>query len=68
MSVVICRGLIAAGGPDGTLTQATLYLGVFAALGCVFGQIAEATIEESVRAGLEQRLNAAQPANKEATA
>ena len=70
MTVVICRGWLAAGGPEGTLTQATIYLVLFAALGALLGRIAEATIDESVRMGLEQKLNlhAAATANKEAPA
>ena len=56
MSVVIFRGWLAAGGPEGTLTQAILYLALFAVLGAILGYIAQATIDESVRASLEQQL------------
>jgi hypothetical protein len=70
MTVVICRGWLAAGGPEGTLTQAIVYLVLFAVLGAVLGRIAEATIDESVRAGLEQKLNlhVAETANQESPA
>jgi hypothetical protein len=56
MTVAICRGWLASGGVEGTLWCAVLYLLGFAILGAVVGHIAQATIDESVRAGLEQQL------------
>jgi hypothetical protein len=56
MTVVICRGWLGNGGVEGTLTQATVYLVVFAVIGAILGQIAQATIDEAVRAKLEQQL------------
>ena len=68
MTVAICRGWLASGGVEGTLSSAILYLLLFAILGAVLGHIAQATIDESVRAGLEQQLVqlAAQGGHKEA--
>ena len=70
MAVVICRGWLASGGVQGTLTAATMYLLLFAVLGAILGQIAQATIDESVREGLQEQLThlAAQGGNKEAAA
>ena len=56
MAVVICRGWLDSGGVEGTLTQAIVFLFVFALVGAVLGQVAQATIDESVRAKLEQQL------------
>jgi hypothetical protein len=56
MAVVICRGWLASGGVEGTLTSATLQLLLFAILGAILGQIAQRTIDESVREGLELQL------------
>ena len=56
MAVVICRGWLASGGVEGTLTLAIVYLAVFALLGAILGHIAQTTIDESVRARLEQQL------------
>ena len=68
MTVAICRGWLASGGVEGTLSSAILYLLLFAILGAVLGHIAQATIDDSVRAGLEQQLIqlAAQGGQKEA--
>ncbi len=70
MTVAICRGWLASGGVEGTLLFAVLYLLLFATLGAILGHIAQATIDESVRARLEQQLAhlAAQGGNKEAAA
>ena len=56
MAVVICRGWLASGGVESTLWTATASLLLFSALGALIGQIAQATVDESVRAQLEQEL------------
>jgi hypothetical protein len=56
MAVVICRGMIASGGVEGTLTSALMYLALFAAVGATLGHIAQSTVEESVRSKIEQQL------------
>ena len=56
MAVVICRGWLDSGGVEGTLTQATLYLALFAVVGAILGHLAQTTIDESVRAKLQQQL------------
>jgi hypothetical protein len=70
MTVVICRGWLGSGGVEGTLTLATIYLVLFAVLGAVLGHLAQTTIDESVRAKLEQQLtrHARPERNKEAAA
>ncbi len=57
MTVVICRGWLASGGVEGTLTQAVLYLAIFSVVGALIGHLAQTTIDESVRAKLEQQLS-----------
>jgi hypothetical protein len=57
MTVVICRGWLNAGGVEGTLSLATISLAGFALLGAILGHIAQTTIDQSVRAKLEQELN-----------
>jgi hypothetical protein len=61
MCVVICRGWLGSGGVEGTLTLAIAYLALFAALGAILGHLAQTTIDESVRAKLEQELAQHQP-------
>ncbi len=56
MAVVIGRGLVSAGGVEGTLTSATVSLAAFAVLGAILGHLAQNTIDESVRTRLEQQL------------
>ncbi len=56
MAVVICRGWLGSGGVDGTLSLATVYLVVFSIIGALIGQLAQTTIDESVRSKLEQQL------------
>jgi hypothetical protein len=56
MAVVICRGWLGSGGIEGTLTLATTYLVLFAALGAILGHLAQSTVDDSVRAKLEQEL------------
>jgi hypothetical protein len=58
MAVVICRGLIGSGGVESILTPAIAYLAVFSVVGAIIGQIAQATVDESVRTKLEQQLAA----------
>jgi hypothetical protein len=57
MAVVICRGWFGSGGAVGTLGLATLYLAIFSIVGALIGQIAQATVDESVRAKLQQQLS-----------
>ena len=70
MAVVICRGWLVSGGVQGTLTQATLYLVLFAAVGAILGHLAQSTIDESVQAKLQSQLtqHATQGASKESPA
>jgi hypothetical protein len=56
MAVVICRGWFGSGDALGTLGLATIYLAIFSLVGALIGQIAQATIDESVRAKLQQQL------------
>lgn len=56
MAVVILRGWLMSGGVEGTLSQAVLFLIVFTVVGAGLGQLAEATVDESVRARIEQQL------------
>jgi hypothetical protein len=56
MAVVLCRGWLGSGGVEGTLGLATLYLAIFSVVGALIGQIAQATVDESVRAKLQQQL------------
>jgi hypothetical protein len=56
MAVVICRGWLGSGGIESTLSLATTYLVLFSIVGALIGQIAQATIDESVRSKLEQQL------------
>jgi hypothetical protein len=68
MTVIICRGWLASGGVDGTLSSAVLHLILYAFIGALLGHIAQTTIDESVRAKIEQQLthHAGQVAGKEA--
>jgi len=56
MAVVICRGLLGSGGVETTLTSATAYLVIFSIVGAIIGQIAQNTVDESVRAQLQEQL------------
>jgi len=58
MAVVICRGLKDSAGLEGTLTLAVVALAIYALVGAVVGQIAQATVDESVRLKIEQQLAA----------
>jgi hypothetical protein len=62
MAVVICRGWLGSGGVEGTLSSAIAYLVVFSVVGAFLGQLAQMTIDESVRSKLEEQL--AQSAEK----
>lgn len=66
MAVAIFRGWLMAGGVEGTLAQAVLFLIVFTVVGACLGQVAQATVDESVRARIEQQL--AQQSTKSPTA
>ena len=70
MAVVICRGWLDSGGVIGTLSSAIVALAAFAALGAILGHLAQNTVDESVRAKLEQQLaqHATQAGPQEATA
>jgi hypothetical protein len=57
MAVVICRGWLASGGVEGTLTQAVAYLVVFAVIGAILGHLAQSTVDESVRMKLQAELD-----------
>ena len=57
MAVVICRGWFGSGGVESTLGLATIYLAIFSVVGAIVGQIAQATIDESVRVKLQQQLS-----------
>lgn len=57
MVVVICRGWLGSGGVESTLTLATTFLVLFSVVGAIIGQIAQATIDESVRSKLQQQLS-----------
>ena len=59
MAVMICRGWLASSGVESTLSLATIYLVVFSIVGALIGQIAQSTIDESVRSKLEQQLSRA---------
>ena len=65
MAVVICRGWFGSGDAVSTLSLATVYLAIFSIVGALIGQIAQATIDESVRAKLEEQLS--QSAGKQTT-
>jgi hypothetical protein len=62
MAVVICRGVVGSGGVQSTLSLATVYLAIFSIVGALIGTIAQSTVDESVRAKLQQQLD--QPAGK----
>jgi hypothetical protein len=70
MAVIICRGWLASGGVEATLSSATQHLVFFALVGACLGHIAQSTIDESVRAKIEQQLaqHTSSPAGTEAAA
>ncbi len=59
MAIVVCRGLVGSAGVIGTLSLALVSLGTFAVLGAILGHIAQNTVDESVRARLQQQLSLA---------
>lgn len=70
MVVIICRGIKDSAGLEGTLTVAIVALAIYAIVGSIVGQIAEATVDESVRLKIERQLeaqNAARRADGNAT-
>ena len=56
MAVVLCRGAIGSAGVENTCSLAIVYLIVFALVGAFIGQVAQSTVDESVRTTLEQQL------------
>jgi hypothetical protein len=56
MVVIICRGLKNSAGLEGTLTLSIVALAIYAIIGSVIGQIAQATVDESVRLKIERQL------------
>jgi hypothetical protein len=56
MAVVICRGFLGSGGVESTITSAITYLAFFSVVGAIIGQIAQSTVDESVRAKLQEQL------------
>ena len=56
MTLALVRGAWAGSGADETLTRALIVLVLFTVIGFVLGQIAEATVDEAVRARLEREL------------
>ena len=57
MAVVICRGWFGSGGVENTLGHGDDLSRDLFCRGALIGQIAQATIDESVRAKLQQQLN-----------
>lgn len=57
MAVVIGRGLLGSSGVEGTLTLAMLNLVLFSVVGAILGQLAQWTIDDSVRSKLEEQLS-----------
>ena len=68
MAVIICRGIKDSAGVEGTLTMAIVALSVYAIIGSVVGQIAQATVDESVRQKIELQLNERSAAESATTA
>jgi hypothetical protein len=56
MAVMICRGIKDSAGVEGTLTMAIAALAIYAIVGAVLGQIAQSTVDESVRLKIEKQL------------
>ena len=61
MVVILCRGIKDSAGVEGTLTVAIVALAIYAIVGSVLGQIAQATVDESVRLKIEQQLSPPAP-------
>lgn len=62
MAVVICRGALDSSGTAKTLSISIIALVVFSIVGAALGQIAQSTIDESVRKKMELELAAQAPA------
>jgi hypothetical protein len=58
MLVVLLRALKDGAGFDGTILQAVVSMALLAAVGLIVGMIAEATIDESVRASMQTEIDA----------
>ena len=56
MIVVLIRGMLHGSGLEGTCIDATINLFAFAAVGLIVGWIAETTVDDAVRAKLEEEL------------
>lgn len=56
MAVVICRGWLASGGVETTLSSAIAVLILFSLVGAIIGHLAQTTIDESVRMSLQDQL------------
>ena len=56
MGITLLRGAIAGAGLEGTVSTAVTAMVALALVGFVVGWIAEATIDESVRAQMEKQL------------
>ncbi|MCC7475548.1 MAG: hypothetical protein IT425_09145 [Pirellulales bacterium] len=57
MTVIVFRGYLASSGVEATLWQAVGALIVFSSIGAILGQLAQSTVEESVRSTLEEQLS-----------
>lgn len=68
MAVMICRGIKDSAGVEGTLTLAIAALAIYAIVGAVLGQIAQATVDESVRLKIERQLAPPAPQGTKGTA
>jgi hypothetical protein len=56
MVVVATRGAFAGAGAESTLRIAAVCVAVFAVVGFIVGSLAESTVDDAVRAQLEQQL------------
>jgi predicted lipid-binding transport protein (Tim44 family) len=63
MAVVLGRGVMDSAGIEGTLSVSIIALVVFALIGSVLGQIAQTTVDESVRQKIELELASASAAS-----
>ncbi|MCG8584553.1 MAG: hypothetical protein MI757_07570 [Pirellulales bacterium] len=59
-AAIVARGLAHGAHAESTLLAASISLPVFFVVGCVVGWIADRTVDESIRARIEQQLNADQ--------
>ena len=56
MSVTLMRGALQGGGFEGTVTTAVVAMLALAGVGLLVGQVAEATVDESVRQRLQAQI------------